>query len=222
MEKSHVARLADLRAVAVQDDPRRPDLAGGRPGVRRLRDQPALAAEQRSRRRIAPARSRRRSRRSPSTRASAAPRSASSSSRSTTRRPPRPARMPAVTTRLYGIPNCDTVKRARAWFVARGLDVEFVDYKKTPPTRALIERWLARVDADALVNRSGTTWRKLERRRAGLRRRQPRRRDRADARPALPHPASRDRARRRPPRRLRRRPLRQDLPWVTPSNSRAR
>ena len=70
--------------------------------------------------------------------------------------------MPAVKPRLYGIPNCDTVKRARAWFAARGVDVDFVDYKKTPPTRALLEGWLAHVDADALVNRSGTTWRKLD------------------------------------------------------------
>jgi arsenate reductase len=69
--------------------------------------------------------------------------------------------MPAVTKRLYGIANCDTVKRARAWFAARNLEIEFVDYKKTPPTRALVERWLAHVDTDALVNRSGTTWRKL-------------------------------------------------------------
>jgi len=69
--------------------------------------------------------------------------------------------MPAVKPRLYGIPNCDTVKRARAWFATRGLDVDFVDYKKTPPTRALLEGWLAHVDADTLVNRSGTTWRKL-------------------------------------------------------------
>jgi Spx/MgsR family transcriptional regulator len=66
-----------------------------------------------------------------------------------------------VTIRLYGIPNCDKVKRARAWFDARRLPVDFVDYKKTPPERALLERWLRQVPAEALVNRSGTTWRKL-------------------------------------------------------------
>lgn len=64
--------------------------------------------------------------------------------------------------RLYGIPNCDQVKRARAWFGERGLAVAFVDYKRTPPDPALIERWLARVDASRLVNRSGTTWRGLD------------------------------------------------------------
>jgi arsenate reductase len=64
--------------------------------------------------------------------------------------------------RLFGIPNCDQVKRARAWLAARGVAVEFVDYKKTPPTAALIERWLRHVDASRLVNRSGTTWRKLD------------------------------------------------------------
>jgi arsenate reductase len=67
-----------------------------------------------------------------------------------------------VNIRLYGISNCEQVKRARAWFGARGLAVEFVDHKKTPPTPALIERWLAHVDASRLVNRAGTTWRKLD------------------------------------------------------------
>jgi arsenate reductase len=67
-----------------------------------------------------------------------------------------------VTIRLYGIPNCDQVKRARAWFGECGLAVAFVDYKRTPPDQALIERWLAQVDPSRLVNRSGTTWRKLD------------------------------------------------------------
>jgi arsenate reductase len=67
-----------------------------------------------------------------------------------------------VTIRLYGIPNCDKVKRARAWFAERGLPVEFVDYKKAPPAPALIERWLASVAPGDLVNRSGTTWRGLD------------------------------------------------------------
>jgi arsenate reductase len=66
-----------------------------------------------------------------------------------------------VTIRLYGIPNCDSVKRARAWFAQRGLALEFIDYKKTPPNRALLERWVAHVRAEDLLNRSGTTWRKL-------------------------------------------------------------
>lgn len=66
-----------------------------------------------------------------------------------------------MTPRLYGIPNCDTVRRARAWLAQRGVAVEFVDYRKTPPTRALLERWLERMPADDLLNRSGTTWRKL-------------------------------------------------------------
>jgi arsenate reductase len=66
-----------------------------------------------------------------------------------------------VTTRLHGIPNCDQVRRARAWFAARGLPVEFIDFKRTPPTAALVERWLAQVTPDALLNRAGTTWRGL-------------------------------------------------------------
>jgi Spx/MgsR family transcriptional regulator len=66
-----------------------------------------------------------------------------------------------VTPRLYGIRNCDTVKRALAWFEERGIAVEFVDYKKTPPSRSLLDGWLRRVDHGRLVNRAGTTWRKL-------------------------------------------------------------
>ncbi len=63
--------------------------------------------------------------------------------------------------RVYGIRNCDTVKRALAWFAGRGIAVEFIDYKKSPPTPALIEDWLRQVDVSRLVNRSGTTWRAL-------------------------------------------------------------
>jgi Spx/MgsR family transcriptional regulator len=63
---------------------------------------------------------------------------------------------------LYGLAHCDQVKRARAWFAARGIDVAFVDYRKMPPDAALLRRWLGRIDAAALVNRSGTTWRKLD------------------------------------------------------------
>lgn len=67
-----------------------------------------------------------------------------------------------MTILLYGIPNCDQVKRARAWFGARGLAVEFIDYRRTPPTAALVERWLTQVDVSRLVNRAGATWRRLD------------------------------------------------------------
>jgi len=63
---------------------------------------------------------------------------------------------------LYGIPNCDTVKRARAWLQAQGRDVAFHDFKKAgvPPDR--LDAWARAVGWERLVNRSGTTWRKLD------------------------------------------------------------
>ncbi|WP_028311330.1 arsenate reductase [Derxia gummosa] len=63
---------------------------------------------------------------------------------------------------LHGIPNCSTVKKARAWLEARGVDYSFRDYKKTPPTRTEIEGWLVHLTTEALVNRKGTTWRQLD------------------------------------------------------------
>ena len=67
-----------------------------------------------------------------------------------------------MTIKLYGIPNCDTVKRARAWMTAKGRAYEFVDFKKggVPPAR--LDAWIAAAGADALLNRKGTTWRKLD------------------------------------------------------------
>ena len=66
-----------------------------------------------------------------------------------------------MTITLYGIPNCDTVKKARAWLQAQGSDAQFVDFKKggVPPAR--LDAWLASVGWEALLNRKGTTWRKL-------------------------------------------------------------
>ena len=62
---------------------------------------------------------------------------------------------------VHGIPNCDPVKKARAWLDARGVGYAFHDFKKDGVTSALLQRWLADASADALVNRRGTTWRKL-------------------------------------------------------------
>ena len=62
---------------------------------------------------------------------------------------------------LYGIPNCDTVKKARAWLVANGHDVAFHDFKKQGIERATVAAWLEELDWAVLVNRKGTTWRKL-------------------------------------------------------------
>ncbi len=72
------------------------------------------------------------------------------------------ARMSIPTLTLYGIPNCDTVRRARAWLAARGVPHEFHDFKKHGVTAEQLQRWLDALGADRLVNRRGTTWRTLD------------------------------------------------------------
>lgn len=62
---------------------------------------------------------------------------------------------------LYGIPNCDTVKKARAWLDARGTAYVFHDYKKAGIDRARLEAWVAELGWETLLNRAGTTFRKL-------------------------------------------------------------
>ncbi|MBW8844382.1 MAG: arsenate reductase [Burkholderiales bacterium] len=63
---------------------------------------------------------------------------------------------------VYGIPNCDTVKKARAWLAEQGLDVAFHDFKKQGVPDDLLPAWLKAFGRDKLVNRSGNTWRKLD------------------------------------------------------------
>ena len=62
---------------------------------------------------------------------------------------------------LYGIPNCDTVKKARAWFAARGVDIVFHDLRRDGVDAERLTRWLHALGTARLLNRSGTTWRKL-------------------------------------------------------------
>jgi arsenate reductase len=62
---------------------------------------------------------------------------------------------------LYGIPNCDTVRKARAWLDDKGVDYAFHDFKKAGVSRAMLEGWTSVVSWDTLVNRRGTTWRDL-------------------------------------------------------------
>jgi arsenate reductase (glutaredoxin) len=70
---------------------------------------------------------------------------------------------------LYGIPNCDTVKKARAWLDARGIAYRFHDYKKEGADPARVASWCEAKGWDRLLNRSGTTFRKLpEAEREGL------------------------------------------------------
>ena len=66
------------------------------------------------------------------------------------------------TVTVYGIANCDTVKKARAWLAERGIDGVFHDYKKFGVPLAPLERWMHSVGWEMLINRKGTTWRKLD------------------------------------------------------------
>jgi Spx/MgsR family transcriptional regulator len=62
---------------------------------------------------------------------------------------------------LYGIPNCDTVKKSRQWMAENGHEALFHDFKKQGVPES-IEAWEKKVGWEALLNRKGTTWRKLD------------------------------------------------------------
>jgi arsenate reductase len=64
-------------------------------------------------------------------------------------------------TTLYGIPNCDTVKKARLWLDGRGRAYAFHDYKKAGIDEARLRGWIGRIGWEPLLNRAGTTFRKL-------------------------------------------------------------
>lgn len=63
---------------------------------------------------------------------------------------------------VYGIANCDTVKKARAWLSDNAVDYVFHDFKKQGVPANLLPRWLSAASWQTLVNRKGTTWRKLD------------------------------------------------------------
>ncbi len=63
---------------------------------------------------------------------------------------------------LYGIPNCDTVKRARGWLAAQGSEVIFHDFKKLGLPTSELDAWIAALGWEKLVNRQGNTWRGLD------------------------------------------------------------
>ncbi|MFM9935305.1 MAG: arsenate reductase [Novosphingobium sp.] len=62
---------------------------------------------------------------------------------------------------VFGIPNCDTVKKARAWLDAQGIAYTFHDYKKLGADGAQVAGWIGQAGLDKVVNRAGTTFRKL-------------------------------------------------------------
>lgn len=62
---------------------------------------------------------------------------------------------------IYGIRNCDTMKKARAWLDKSGVEYKFHDYKSAGIERDLLERWAKKLGWETLLNRAGTTFRKL-------------------------------------------------------------
>ena len=66
-----------------------------------------------------------------------------------------------MTARLYGIKNCDTMKKAWTWLDAHGVAYDFHDYKKAGIDRATLEGWAKQVGWEVLLNRAGTTFKKL-------------------------------------------------------------
>lgn len=63
--------------------------------------------------------------------------------------------------RLYGIPNCGTVKKARLWLDQRGVRYEFHDFKKQGVTEALLSGWLKQIGWQKLLKKTGPTWGQL-------------------------------------------------------------
>jgi Spx/MgsR family transcriptional regulator len=64
-------------------------------------------------------------------------------------------------TTIYGIKNCDTMKKAFAWLAAHKVEYQFHDYKKDGISKAQLEKWVEALGWEALLNRAGTTFRKL-------------------------------------------------------------
>jgi Spx/MgsR family transcriptional regulator len=70
--------------------------------------------------------------------------------------------MNKATITVYGIPNCGSVTKARMWLAEHGVDYVFHDFKKQGVPPEAVDLWLQHVSWDVLVNRKGTTWRKLD------------------------------------------------------------
>jgi len=63
--------------------------------------------------------------------------------------------------KIYGIPNCDTMKKARKWLDSNNLEYEFYDYKKLGVPEKNLEQWIKKAGWQVVLNKRGTTWRKL-------------------------------------------------------------
>ena len=62
---------------------------------------------------------------------------------------------------LYGIPNCNTIKKARVWLSDHNIEYHFHDYKKEGITSEKLKSWIAKFGLETIVNKKGTTWKKL-------------------------------------------------------------
>ncbi len=65
-------------------------------------------------------------------------------------------------TTLYGISNCDTIKKARRWLDDHNVDYDFHDYKKAGIDKETLQAWCKEFGFESLLNKRGTTWRKLD------------------------------------------------------------
>lgn len=65
-------------------------------------------------------------------------------------------------TKMYGIPNCDTIKKARKWLDNKNIDYTFHNYKKDGVPEKNLRQWVKKLGWEILLNRRGTTWRKLD------------------------------------------------------------
>jgi arsenate reductase len=63
---------------------------------------------------------------------------------------------------IYGIPNCDTMKKARKWLESHGIAYEFHDYKKLGVPESKLRNWVKHAGWETVLNKRGTTWRKLD------------------------------------------------------------
>lgn len=67
-----------------------------------------------------------------------------------------------MTITVYGIANCSTVRKARAWLAERHIEAEFHDFKRAGMPAEALDKWLDEFGWEALLNRRGTTWRRLD------------------------------------------------------------
>jgi len=63
---------------------------------------------------------------------------------------------------IYGIPNCDSIRKARKWLEANAIEYRFVDVRQTPPSPEEVSGWMTAVGQKALVNKRSTTWKQLD------------------------------------------------------------